>query len=453
MRKRSIVPILAILVLSACGGKEETTSNSEISLGQSSSTSQSSDVSQEVSSSSLSISDSESVENDSTSSVTEQITLSDQALASLQGQLGFAYSQEKKQIAINFGENVVGIKIIDDGQETEKAYFNKDGQPVSYFLTINNQIQEMPSSDFSSWSQCQNPFDNLVVSDFSFVDDVFVLNDDKVASASIFVAPFEEEIESLKLIVQDDEVASIAVITATNQYQYDVALKGNEVVLPEKPVPCVKEAAHDTLKVAFEELKEQSFTASYLIKKDGVDQDLNYEYKYGDDAFFADVNYDDAVSFGVASVEDKLYKYTYVNEELVRGELVNNEYRDFVPVYGEDFALELLESKGEGVFEAYDLMLENESLVSAVAKLLAKDDKAIEYAKYAKSLSVKLDTDNHLKTIEFDYEMSSDESGKVTIEFSNLNSTVIDFDFSQLKSLEEADNPGDWNDNSASENF
>ncbi len=453
MRKKSIVPILALLVLSACGGKEETTSNSEISLGQSSSTSQSSNVSQEVSSNSLSISDSESVEDDSTSSVTEPVTLSEQALASLQGQLGFACLQEKMQIAINFGEDVVDIKIIDDGQETEKVLFNQNGLPVSCFLAINNQIQEMPSSDFSSWNQCQNPFDNLEVSDFSFGDETFVLNDDKVANASIFVTPFEEEIESLELIVQDDEVESIAIVTATNQYQYDVVLKGNEVILPEKPVPCAKEAAHDTLKAAFEELKEKSFTVSYLIKKDGEDHGLNYVYKYSDEAFFADVNYDDTVPFGVASVEDKLYKYTYVNEELVRGELVNKEYRDCVPVYGEDFALELLESKGEGVFEAYDLMLENESLVSAVAQLLAKDDKAIEYAKYAKNISVKLDADNHLKTIEFDYEMSSDDSGKVTIEFSNLNSTVIDFDFSQLKSLEEADNPGDWNDNSASENF
>ena len=448
MRKKSIVPILALLVLSACGGKEETTSNSENSLGQSSSTSQSSSVSQEVSDS-LSFSDSESVE----TSATEPVTLSEQALASLQGQLGFAYSQEKMQVAINFGEEIVRIKIIYDGQESDKAYFNKDGLPVSYFLTINNQIQEIQSSDFLSWDQCHNPFDNLVVSDFSFVDDAFVLNESKVAKASMFVLPFEEEIESLKLIVQDDEVESIAVATATNQYQYEVALKGNEIVFPEKPVTCVKEAAHDTLKVAFEELKEQSFTVSYLIKKDGDDQDLNYEYKYGDDAFFADVNYDDAVPFGVASVEDKLYKYTYVNEELVRGELLKKEYRDYVPVYGEDFALELLESKGEGVFEAYDLMLENESLVSAVAKLLAKDDKAIEYAKSAKNLAVKLDADNHLKTIEFDYEISGGESGKVTIEFSNLNSTVIDFDFSLLKSLEEADNPGDWNDNSASENF
>lgn len=335
------------------------------------------------------------------------------------------------------------------------AFKNSEGKPVSYYLKRDNTYGESQIINYdgentqpTDWDiDFANPFDSLSVSDFSYdaASGDFVLNSAKTNHVAYTITRYIEAIDNFSVKVQNGVVSNIyfsfsdseSGVDTNCEYKFEVKAHGNDVTPPAKPSPMPTTENHAKLQAALDELASGNFTIERKVVEEG--SEVSFKVYYADDAFF--YNYksndpDDAIlPQGAVVLEDGIYMFTYNEAEnlLMKGDKVQESS---IKAYNPhcNIAPALFEDKGNGLFVAYNIALQDVRNMTIAQVAATSLDNHSSIGNVATNIRIRLnEAMTHVQTITYDYWYMENWAGTVTLTYCDFDLTEVPLDLSTLK--------------------
>ena len=172
------------------------------------------------------------------------------------------------------------------------VYVNKDGKIAMPYHTLNNEIAFLFSDNSEDYSDYDNPFKLLKVTDFKATDtkNVYSLAAEKAGDAATALTTYSEKIKDFNIKVSGNKITEINITTDrikrgsgenelyyTAVYKFTLSNWGTAAVDPERLAPYTTKAEHTALSTALAAATSaQNYTVHIYDKFYGVD-DIEYD--------------------------------------------------------------------------------------------------------------------------------------------------------------------------------
>ena len=369
----------------------------------------------------------------SSSSPSVEVTnISEEALDSLKGSLkltgsykldavkyGSDYDYVLEAIEIYNGDEFYSYQTMGGEVVSELNLFNDDGFASSRTLTEMNVISEELLTDANGeyylWEESFiNNLSSLEVTDFELQKDGKYLCTDVEAGIEIgkFLIGSEEKMSKLTLVVKDDKVVKIDFLTERYMikgvlYQDSGSFVVSDHGTAEVPTITPRETTveHTVLAAALEEIN-LNYTAEVDVEITPYGYETStgrYTYYFADDRVFVDNDGSEADSFGYYFDAGTLYEFGIKDGESYFLSVTPNSFLDLTVVAHNlsSFAPEMFTYLGEGVYVVED------SYAPIIGKLVSIDN----YGEYSNRVSIKLDENNKLESIQYDFFVDGYDGG------------------------------------------
>lgn len=306
---------------------------------------------------------------------------------------------------------------------------NHNGLYAVPSINLKNEVVYTDSEE--SFDDYDNPFKDLTVSDFEFVEEGKFKLINKQKEVAMCLTGWNESIASFYVNVENGLIVSIEITTELiddgtdtyySVYNFGVFDHGTaETGIIDKPYE--KTAEHEALEKALSKITN-NFTVNHLDIWEGED-DVVYNVYVGENAIYADYYEGDVLKgYGYVELDGFVYPFEYdgtvvtISDALSQYETIEDAKANF-----QAFNVALLKYEGNETYVA-----RTPEIASAIAMWIGEDYDTQMLGYYVNALKIIL-KDGELYQITFDY-LVYGYSGTVVLTYSDVDKTVVDIDFS-----------------------
>ncbi len=416
-------------------------------------------------------------------------------LQSLSGSLSLTGSRTDSDRAGELDDDVYSLRVIfDDDQEAVYWEMLYEGQPAYVLLAVPFDASGFPGYEeydgtvaavthdvegSITWffitiddapipfEDVTNPFDGVLGTDFTFVEDgVWEITDQETAVDIFYrLTGFDAEIASLRLYEEDGTFVKLEIVTADEESDDGVVFNstyvftlGTDVIPAEWLDDYSEDIADADLAAAFNKAASAtSYKASYSYTY--YDENGSEQTDEGNELVTAQAIYDDMLSSGVFKRADgSCWEFTYEDETFTTGEQYYYAFAECLAQFG-DFNLSMMEKVDDNTYryrfiDSYMLTsyLDEYGDYIGVCYMAYPVPLALQgLFDYAGSLTITLDEEGNIATVVFD----TSDGEHVEVTFSGWNSTTLPFEIpaSEVEGAVPVEMVGVWTDETGAYEF
>ena len=333
-------------------------------------------------------------------------------------------------IQATFEENEVHLVEMDlnTGEVTyDQQFVNHNGLCSTPTINLKNEVVYHDSTE--PFENYDNPFKDLKVEDFVYVEDGKFELVNKKDETSTCITGWEETIQSFYVYVENGKIVRMEITTGEIKvddtetyhsiYNFDV-MDHNEAKTNIRTEPYEKVAEHTALEQALA-LVKNNYTVNHRDIWEG-EEDIVYNVLVDAKGTYSDY-VESGLTYGYVELDGYVYPFSYDGTTVTLSDPIAG-YSSSADVQADfsAFDVALLEYVGQDTYVARD-----SQLAAAIATWVGEDYDTQMLGQYATSLKIIL-KDGKLYQVIFDY-LVYGQAGTVVLTYSKFDETEITIDF------------------------